>query len=156
MRKFYQNKLWRDKLIKARESQGAIVHSIRLSDGEYGEEIKIKLLEEANEIYAADTQAEMVNEIVDVLEVIDSMLKLYCISQEEIAALKAKKLAEQGSYNDRRLIDYVEYPEGSPEEKHCLENQEKYPELDDEGNEKHPELDDNSNEKDDETNNCCK
>lgn len=135
MKKFYQNKLWRDKLIKMREENGAILHLIPLSHAEFNEELGMKLLEEANEVYAADTHEEMVDEIVDVLETIDCILNFHGISKEEIMKLKADKLAKFGSYTDQRLVDYVEYPIGSAEEKHCLENPDSYPELCDESEE---------------------
>jgi predicted house-cleaning noncanonical NTP pyrophosphatase (MazG superfamily) len=131
MRKFYQNKLWRDKLIALREAQGAIVHVIPLSDAEFREELGIKLLEEANEVYAADTHEELIGEIADVLEVIDCILKFHGISKEEIMKLKESKAAQFGSYIDQRLVDFAEYPIGSKEEKHCLEHPDKYPELSD-------------------------
>ncbi|MBP6869449.1 nucleoside triphosphate pyrophosphohydrolase [Candidatus Babeliales bacterium] len=132
MRKFYQNMIWRDKLIKMREEKGAIVHVIPLAHAEFKEELGMKLLQEANDVYAADTHDKMVDEIVDVLEAIDCLLDFHGIPKEEIIALKAKKLAEFGSYTDHRLVDYVEYPVGSAEEKHCLDNPDKFPELDDE------------------------
>jgi len=50
----------------------------------------MKLLEEANEVYAAETHAEMVDEIVDVLEAIDSILAFHGISKDEILKLKKK------------------------------------------------------------------
>jgi len=143
MRKFYQNKLWRDKLVKIREDKGAIVHLIPLSDGDYSDELNMKLIEEANELYEADSHEKITDEIVDILEAIDCLLKVHDISHEEIMKLKEKKKAEQGSYTDRRLVDYVEYPAGSAEEKYCLENEERYPELCEE--------DDGSS-----INNCCK
>lgn len=142
MRKFYQNKLWRDKLIAAREGNGAVVHAISLTEVEYNEELGMKLLEEANEVYSADTREEMMDEIVDVLETIDCILNYHKISKDEIMKLKETKLAKFGSYADRRLIDYVEYPVGSQEEKHCLDNPDSYPELCD--------------EEDQAINNCCK
>ncbi len=89
----------------------------------------MKLLEEANEVYAADTHEKMVDEIVDVLEAIDCILDFHGISKDEIAKHKEAKLLEFGSYTDHRLVDYVEYPKGSEEEKHCLENADRYPEL---------------------------
>ena len=134
MRKFYQNKLWRDKLIAIREAAGAVVHVIPLSHAEYSEEIGMKLVEEANEVYAAGTHQEMVDEIVDVLEAIDCILAFHGISQDEIRKHKEAKLLEFGSYTDQRLVDYVEYPKGSAEEKHCLDNPDRYPELDEEDN----------------------
>ena len=142
MKKFYQNKLWRDKLISMREAKGAIVHSVELAHHEYGEELGMKLVEEANEAYAADTHKEMVDEIADILEAIDCMLIFHGISKDEVMKHKEAKLLQFGSYMDPRVVDYVEYPAGSEEEKHCLANPDSYPELCDE--------DDNS------INNCCK
>ena len=129
MRKFYQNKLWRSKLADQREKNGAIVHFIPLTDDEYSEELGLKLIEEADEVYEAESQDVMKDEIVDILEAIDCLLSLHNISHEEIAALKEKKLIEFGSYTNRNLVEYVEYPDGSREALNCLENSEKYPEL---------------------------
>lgn len=144
MKKFYHNKIWRAKLIAMRQAKGAIIHTIPLAHHQYGEELGMKLLEEANEVYAAQTHKEMVDEIVDVLEAIDCIIDFHGISKEEIAKHKEAKLAEFGSYTDRRLIDYVEYPAGSDEEKHCLKHPDRYPELSEE------------DVKDDSVNTCCK
>lgn len=145
MRKFYQNKLWRNKLIEMREKKGAIVHFIELSHAEMSEELGMKMLEEANDAYSAETQEEMIDEIVDVLEVIDCILDFHGIPKDQVMALKTKKFNEFGSYTDRRLVDFVEYPAGSQEEKHCLENPDRFPEIeDDEESHKHS------------INNCCK
>lgn len=129
MRKFYQNKLWRSKLAHQREQDGAIVHFIPLTDTEYNEELGLKLIEEADEVYSTNSVEVMKDEIVDILEAIDCLLALHNISHEEIAALKEKKLIEFGSYSQRQLVEYVEYPDGSKEALECLEKSEKYPEL---------------------------
>ena len=129
MRKFYQNKLWRDKLIKMREEQGAIVHIIPLAHAEYKEEINLKLVEEANAVYEADTHEKMVDEIADMLEAIDCIIDFHGITKEEIAKHKQAKLLQYGSYANHVLVDYVEYLAGSKEEQHCLDNPDRYPEL---------------------------
>lgn len=145
MRRFYQNKLWRDKLIEMREKKGAVVHFIELSHEEMSEELGMKMLEEANDAYSADSQEEMIDEIVDVLEAIDCILDFHRIPKDQVMALKAKKLAEFGTYTDKRLVDFVEYPAGSEEEKHCLDNPDRFPEIeDDEESHVHS------------VNNCCK
>jgi len=148
MRKFYQNKLWREKLVKIREKNGAIVHLIPLAHAEYGEELNMKLLEEANEIYTADTHKEMVNEIADVLEAIDCILNFHGISKEEVLRHKEAKLLEFGSYTAHQLVDYAEFPAGSEEEQHCLNNPDRYPELYDE------DLEDDENDESP-INKCC-
>lgn len=129
MRKFYQNKLWRSKLVEIREKEGAIVHLVPLAHAEYKEEINLKLIEESNEVYEADTHAKIVNEIADIFEVIDCILDLHGITKAEVMKHKEAKLLEFGAYTDHQLVDYVEYPDGSKEAKKCLANPERYPEL---------------------------
>jgi predicted house-cleaning noncanonical NTP pyrophosphatase (MazG superfamily) len=144
MKKFYQNKLWREKLVALPEAKGAVVHVIPLAHHEFGEELGMKLLEEANEAYAAENHFEMIDELADVLEAIDCIIEFHGLSKEDVLQRKQAKLLEFGSYTDRRLVDYVEYPVGSEEEKHCLEHPDRYPELSDE------------DEECGEINNCCK
>jgi len=129
MRKFYQNKLWRSKLIAMREKEGAIVHTVPLAHAEYKEELNLKLVEEANEVYEAETHAEMVSEIADIYETIECILDFHGITKEEVMKRKEAKLLERGSYTDHKLVDYVEYPDGSKEAMKCLANPERYPEL---------------------------
>jgi predicted house-cleaning noncanonical NTP pyrophosphatase (MazG superfamily) len=135
MRKFYQNKLWREKLIAIREAKGAIVHTVPLSHAEFNEELNIKLLEEANELYEADTHEKMIHEIVGVLEVLDCIINFHGISKEEIIKFKETSVEQLGTYTDKSFVDFVEYPKGSKEEQHCLDNSDKYPELCDENHE---------------------
>lgn len=129
MRKFYQNKLWRDKLIAIREKAGAIVHTVPLAHAEYKEEINLKLLEEADEFANADTHAKMVDEIADIFEAIDCILDFHGITMQEILKHKEAKFLQFGSYKNHVLVDYVEYPENSQEAKECLKNSGRYPEL---------------------------
>ncbi len=129
MRKFYQNKLWRDKLIAIREKSGAIVHSVPLAHAEYKEEINLKLIEEANELADADTHKKMVDEIADMLEAIDCIIDFHGMTMEEVLKHKEAKFLQFGSYKNHVLVDYVEYPSGSQEAKDCLENPNRYPEL---------------------------
>lgn len=142
MKKFYQNKLWREKLVALQESKGAVVHTIPLAHHEFGEELGMKMLEEANEAYAAQDHKEMIDELADLLEAIDCIIEFHGLNKEDVLRKKEAKLLEFGSYTDRRLVDYVEYPVGSAEEKHCLENPDRYPEL--------------SDEECGDINNCCK
>jgi len=78
-----------------------------------------------------------------VLEAIDCLLDFHGIPKEDIAKHKEAKLLQYGSYTDHRLVDYVEYPVGSEDEKHCLANPDRYPELCDD-------------EEVGDINNCCK
>ena len=129
MRKFYQNKLWRSKLAAQREKDGAIVHFVALNDAEYSEELGLKIIEEAEEILSTESHAIIKEEIADILEAIDCLLALHGVPMEEILAIKESKNIQFGSYSDRKIVEYVEYADGSREALDCLENSDRYPEL---------------------------
>ena len=129
MRKFYQNKLWRSQLAAQREKDGAIVHFIELNDAEYSEELVVKIVEEADEILSSDSEEVLKEEVADIHEAIDCLLAVKNISMDEILAIKESKNIQFGSYTDRRIVEYVEYADGSSQAQDCLDNEEKYPEL---------------------------
>jgi predicted house-cleaning noncanonical NTP pyrophosphatase (MazG superfamily) len=150
MRMFYQNKLWRDKLIAQRQALGAVVHQIQLSDEEYSNALAMKLVEESEEIFETDSLDEIKDELADILEAIDCLLAHHKVSFDEILKIKADKKKESGSYTNKILIEYAEYPAGSKEEQHCLENIDRYPEILDADEE------DFDDEDDHEEDSCCK
>lgn len=130
MRKFKQNKLWRDKAVDMMEQNyGSKIHWRHLNDVEFDEQIRIKLIEEAHEIVATKDRNELVGELADIYEVINSLADLYGISDDEIRAVQTKKRQERGGFSGRRFVDIAEHPAGSFGERYCLADPEKYPEI---------------------------
>lgn len=130
MRKFLQNKLWRDKAVSMMEqNHGSRIHWRRLDDQEFDKTIRIKLLEEAEEVAVAKSRSELIAELADVFEVIDALAELHKISREEILAMQAKKRDERGGFAGRMFVDVAEHPVGSFGEKYCLADPLKYPEV---------------------------
>ena len=113
-RKFLQNKLWRDNGAKQLEEQdGAIITRIILNDEEYNKQLGLKLIEEAHEVAASQSQQELIAEIGDVYEVIDCLMKLHNISKEEVLVAQNKKRADRGSFLNREFVLTSEYLPGS-------------------------------------------
>lgn len=129
MRKFAQNKLWRDKAPCLMEDTGSKIYLKKLSDEEYNECLKDKLQEESTEVKNAATKKEMLEEIADVLEVIDAICKLHNIDKNELEKCKQKKYLERGGFYDRKFVTYAEHSPNSFGEKYCLAQPEKYPEV---------------------------
>ncbi len=130
MRTFKQNKLWRDNAVDMMEqNHGSKIHWRRLDDAEFDQQIRIKLLEEAQEVAAAKNRKELIGELADLYEVIDSIAALHTISKEEIIDMQTKKRHERGSFSGRKFVDTAEHPAGSFGEKYCLADPEKYPEI---------------------------
>jgi predicted house-cleaning noncanonical NTP pyrophosphatase (MazG superfamily) len=80
MRIFKQNKLWRDKAVNIIESMGSKINWIRLDDAAFDKELRIKLLEEAHEVVAAQSRDALIEELADVVEVMKALCDLHKIS----------------------------------------------------------------------------
>lgn len=128
-RKFKQNKLWRDKLIEAMENKGSKIHFNILNDAEYIEQLKIKFLEEAQEVAQAKTKEQLLEELADILEVIAAIAKIYNFSLEDVQRIQQKKFNERGGFYSKKFITIAEHQVGSFGEQYCLKDPEKYPEI---------------------------
>jgi predicted house-cleaning noncanonical NTP pyrophosphatase (MazG superfamily) len=129
MRIFRQNKLWRDKAVEMLEQQGSRIHWQRLDDNQYDQELRIKLLEEAEEVRVATSPHELISELDDAMEVVESIAKLHNLALSDIKILQEKKQKERGGFEERKFVTTAEHPEGSFGEKYCLEAPYKYPEI---------------------------
>ena len=129
MRVFKQEKLWRDKMIAKAESQGSVLHWRRLNDADYDKQLRLKLLEEADEVRVAQSRDELMGELADIYEVFSSLCILRNFSKEEIIAIQEKKRAERGGFDERKFVDTAEHPDGSYLAEYCLAEPEKYPEI---------------------------
>ena len=92
MRKFQQNKLWRDKMVAHVEQMGSVVHCHRLDDAAYDQQLRLKLLEEADEVARATNQKELIAELGDVLEAIDALCVLHGLAKEDVLAVPARQM----------------------------------------------------------------
>lgn len=73
-------------------------------DREYEAFLFKKLIEEANELVSTNDEEHLKEEIVDVMEVLDEILKLQKISLEEIRSGQEEKREERGGFQKRILI----------------------------------------------------
>lgn len=128
-RTFKQERLWRDGIVKKVQKEGAILHIKTLSDKEFDDALRRKLCEEGREVVHA-SQAELAEELGDVLEVIYLLCELHGIDTAELEKKRQDKRADRGSYTGRQYVTAVEYPEGSYGAQCCLAEPEEYPEID--------------------------
>ncbi len=98
-------KLVRDKIpniIPAAESH--LFKFVPLADAEYAEQLKKKLVEEVKEYL----EAENVEELADIYEVLDAIIKFKTFDSEEIHRVKQTKLDLRGGFEKRLLMERVE------------------------------------------------
>ena len=128
-RKFLQNKLWRDKAHVMLQATGSIIHVKELDDQEFTQELRVKLLEETLEVQAAQTDKDLKEEIADVFEVLDTIMRLHNISLQEVLDIQHKKRELRGGLHNRIFVTIVEHLPGSFGEQYCLKDPVKYPEI---------------------------
>jgi len=130
MRTFLQKKLWRDNAIDIMEkNHGSKINWRTLNDQEFNQQIRIKLLEEAEEVAMAQSRNELITELADLYEVIDSLLAVNNISMKEVTLKQTQKQNERGGFTGRKFVETAQHPIGSFGEKYCLADPKKYPEI---------------------------
>ena len=101
--KYKYNKLVRDKIPASIDSMEGRKANWRIMDNEeYIKELNKKLLEEAHEFI----EENAVEELADIMEVIQSIMRVKNISYEELKKVQALKREQKGGfYNRVYLID---------------------------------------------------
>jgi predicted house-cleaning noncanonical NTP pyrophosphatase (MazG superfamily) len=96
-------KLVRDRIpiLAAANGQPGACH--QADDSEYGQRLRDKLLEEAHQAAAANTSAELLEELGDVLQVLYALASDAGLEPAAIECARARKARTHGSYR-RRLI----------------------------------------------------
>lgn len=103
------NKLIRDRIPKIMELQGIKFKTSILNDDDYRIELLNKLVEEAKEVLAANTdRSELIKELGDVLEVIDYLIIAFGLDSEEIGAVKSERKESRGGFAEKLFLEYTE------------------------------------------------
>ena len=103
--RYTYNKLVRDRIPEnidrepGRKSQYRI-----LDDEEYLKELNRKILEEANEFIEENS----IEELGDLMEVINAIMKLKGYSMEEVNKVMKLKAEKNGAFNDKIFLEYIE------------------------------------------------
>ena len=99
------NKLVRDKIPEEINSMEGRKAKFRImDDNEYIKELNRKLLEESNEF----VEENDIEELADVMEVMESIMKIKNIQQEEVKKIQTKKRDKKGSFDRKIYLEYVE------------------------------------------------
>jgi predicted house-cleaning noncanonical NTP pyrophosphatase (MazG superfamily) len=126
---FLFNKLGRDKAYEKMLQNSVQIVARELRPDEKAEHFKLKLVEEANEVSAASTPAELVEELADALEVIHGFAKVLGLSIEDIEKIRVEKREAKGGFDRCIFVERVTYDESSPFYAYLLANPEQYPEI---------------------------
>ena len=106
-RKTY-NKLIRDKIPEIIKKDNAVPKISELNDKEFKIALKEKLVEEAKELQGAKTDEEILNELSDVLQLIESIALNNNLSITQVEKQKEKKKQERGGFDKKLFLEYVD------------------------------------------------
>jgi predicted house-cleaning noncanonical NTP pyrophosphatase (MazG superfamily) len=122
MKKYQFNKLIRSKLPERMNAEGVKIVGRHLSNEEFAQELKNKLVEEAIEVQSADSRDNLLKELADVMEVIESITSLHNITKEEIEKERTLKREVNGYFLADNFVDYIEVPSSNLRVIEYLEN----------------------------------
>ncbi len=106
MRQEY-NKLVRDHIPTLIQESGCQCDTIQLSETEYHQALRDKLIEEAQEAATANPEA-LPGELADLLDVIDALIESSGISQESILLERDQKRATKGGFTKKIKLLWTE------------------------------------------------
>ncbi len=108
MRRKIYNKLIRDKIPEIIKKNKAVPKVLVLNAKQFKIALKEKLIEEAKELLAAKTNKEILNELADIFELLESIALNNNITMNQIKKQKEKKKKEQGGFDKKLFLKYVD------------------------------------------------
>ena len=101
------NKLIRDRIPEIIAKDGNTADIIILSEESFKQAIKEKLIEEATEVCNADNRDEVLSELADLQEVMDTIKQMYNINTLEVNTIQAVKALQRGKFEKRLYLKSV-------------------------------------------------
>jgi predicted house-cleaning noncanonical NTP pyrophosphatase (MazG superfamily) len=98
------NKLIRDKILEIIKKNGETPFWKILNKKEFLKELKKKILEEAEEVIKAKTKKEMINEIIDIQELLDTLILELKFKKSEIKKEQRMKREKRGGFKKRLFL----------------------------------------------------
>lgn len=106
--RIYYQKLVRDRIPDLIRLQGDACCVEELNYSDYKRELRVKLVEEANEALIATSTTDLLTEIADVYEVLDAFMLAYDISLEDVKRLQEQRYVERGGFTRRLKLCWTE------------------------------------------------
>jgi predicted house-cleaning noncanonical NTP pyrophosphatase (MazG superfamily) len=100
MSKIIYNKLIRDRIPEIIRAAGKQCETDMMTDEEYIQALRSKLVEEAQEVEQAAPN-DLLTELADLQEVIAALMAVYGISPEQVSTVQCSRRVERGGFEQR-------------------------------------------------------
>lgn len=127
--RFQANKLIRDNLPTLLKAKGIEVYTEPLTEEESLEALKLKLLEEAQEVITASSLKEIEEELADVIEVLQALLKAYGLSAESLEKTRQEKHRQKGGFEQKVFCTFIDIEASNPSLTYYQSRPDQYPEI---------------------------
>ena len=127
--RFKFDKLVRDKIPNIIRQKDISVFEYVMEQEEYIQELKQKLLEEAEEVISASSKTDITEELADVLEVIYALANAYDIIPDEIERARLKKKDTNGGFKDKIYMTSIEMNADNKDIEYYRVQSDKYQEI---------------------------
>src|SRR6266567_2488610 len=104
MKKIFYNKLICDKIPEKIHSLGSECETLELSQVEFEKELIKKVSEEASGLLAAKSDQEILEEMADIADVLDEILKVKKISREQLIGQQQKNFEKKGAFEKKLYL----------------------------------------------------
>lgn len=125
---FLLNKLGRDKSPERMKKTGIIPQYKIITGEELLSALRAKIIEEALEVTQAHDKQDMIAELADLAEVVESLKRYYCITDQEVAAEKALRYEQRGGFEQGVFMESISMDDDNERVAHFRASPEKYPE----------------------------
>lgn len=129
IKSFKVEKLIRDRVPIILREKGIVVHARAMEQEEFIQKLKDKLLEEAEEVRQSQTPEELLEELADLLEVIQTLSSATGLTMYEMERKRIEKRQVKGGFDEKVYNHRVEVEDTNPAIAYYLNKAAKYPET---------------------------
>lgn len=130
MRYFLYDKLVRDKIVPKMHEEHQFPFGVRmLEDNEYRKTLAQKIIEEARELLSASTVDDQKNELIDVIELVETLKHALNLDDDDVHTRLQKKREKNGGFDTKTYVHHLGLNDDDPWVPYYSEKPEKSSEL---------------------------
>jgi diadenosine tetraphosphate (Ap4A) HIT family hydrolase/predicted house-cleaning noncanonical NTP pyrophosphatase (MazG superfamily) len=129
IKSFKVEKLIRDQVPSILRAKGIVVHERVMEQEEFIQKLKDKLLEEGEEVKQAQNTEELLEELADVLEIIQTLSSSVGLTMDEIERKRIEKRQVKGGFEEKIFNHRIDIEEGNQAISYYLNKPSQYPQA---------------------------
>ena len=129
VKSFRVEKLIRDQVPSLLRAKGIVVHERVMKQEEFIQRLKDKLMEEGEEVRQAQNTEELLEELADVLEIIQTLSSAAGLTMDEIERKRIEKRQVKGGFEEKIFNHRIDIEESNQAITYYLNKSSQYPQT---------------------------